>query len=97
MKIHILKIHPEYFKKVWDREKTFELRKNDRDFRAGDALILKEFPDNKKYGIRSIGANICYILEHYDGIEEGYCILQLNNIINNNILESKDVVLEVKL
>lgn len=43
MKIHELKIWPIYFEKVLSGEKTFELRKNDRDFQVGDVLILKEF------------------------------------------------------
>lgn len=43
MKIHELKIQPHYFEKVVSREKTFELRKNDRDFQVGDVLVLKEW------------------------------------------------------
>lgn len=40
---HILKIAPEYFKAVEDGSKTFEIRFNDRDFKKGDWVILKEY------------------------------------------------------
>ena len=41
--VHELKILPQYFEKVLDGSKTFELRKDDRGFEVGDILILKEF------------------------------------------------------
>ena len=40
-KIIELKILPEYFEAVKSGKKTFELRKNDRDFCVGDILILR--------------------------------------------------------
>lgn len=45
-KEHHLKIAPKYFEEVRSRNKTFELRKNDRDFKAGDVVYLNEWtPD----------------------------------------------------
>lgn len=38
--IHELKILPEYFEAVTSGRKQFEIRKNDRDFKVGDQLIL---------------------------------------------------------
>jgi hypothetical protein len=46
MKTHILKIHPEYFKEVKSGKKTFEVRLNDRDYKVGDLVILREFISN---------------------------------------------------
>ena len=41
--IHNLKTHPAYFKRLADGSKTFEIRKNDRGYQAGDVLLLEEF------------------------------------------------------
>lgn len=43
MKIHELKIYPQYFIEILNGNKTFELRKDDRGFEVGDTLILKEY------------------------------------------------------
>jgi hypothetical protein len=40
--IHQLKIESEYFRKIVEGVKTFEVRKNDRDFQKGDYLGLNE-------------------------------------------------------
>ena len=48
--IHNLKTWPEYFKLMIEGKKTFELRKNDRDFQVGDRLDLLEYnPDTQEY------------------------------------------------
>jgi hypothetical protein len=43
MKIHGLKTWSGFFTALKKGDKTFELRKNDRDFIAGDQLLLQEF------------------------------------------------------
>lgn len=47
---HELKILPQYYCRVADGSKTFEVRDNDRGFQSGDKVILKEWdpePINK--------------------------------------------------
>lgn len=60
--IHALKTLPEYFEAVRQNEKTFELRKNDRDFKVGDYLALNEW-DGEKYTGRSQLVKVRYILD----------------------------------
>ena len=43
MSKHELKIWPNEFKDTCSGKKTFEVRKNDRCFKIGDMLILREF------------------------------------------------------
>ncbi len=40
---HELKIWPQYYCRVSDGSKTFEVRENDRGFQPGDTVILKEW------------------------------------------------------
>lgn len=47
-RIHDLKILSEYYHAVKNGSKTFEIRKNDRKFKVGDIVVLKEF-DGKSY------------------------------------------------
>lgn len=61
--IHELKELPEYFEPVSERQKPFELRKNDRDFRVGDYLALNEWTKEGGYTGRALLARIVYILD----------------------------------
>lgn len=40
---HELKIWPQFYCRVKDGTKTFEVRKNDRNFQFGDIVILREW------------------------------------------------------
>jgi hypothetical protein len=56
---HILKIWPQYYCRVADGSKTFEVRNNDRGFQPGDIVFLKEWDNlaangNGKYTDRDI-------------------------------------------
>lgn len=43
MPTHQLKCWPEFFDAVASGQKTFEVRKNDRGYQAGDTLILRAY------------------------------------------------------
>lgn len=79
MKIHELKISPEYFEDVRWNNKRFELRKDDRDFEVGDMIRLFEYKDGKYTGRKTGVYEIRYILRNCPeyGLAEGYCILGL--------------------
>lgn len=42
MKLHELKIKKEYFNKIIEERKTFELRKDDRNYQIGDLIHFVE-------------------------------------------------------
>ena len=73
-KVHDIKIAATYYDDVVSGKKRFELRKNDRGYKAGESLNMLEFKDGKFTG-RTINADITYMLEDYTGLAEGYCIL----------------------
>lgn len=75
--IHELKILPEYFNEVMSRTKSFELRKDDRGYKIGDWLKLKEYEGGKYTGRESDYFRISYILKDCPeyGLMPGYCIL----------------------
>lgn len=75
VKTHELKILPEFYAQVLSGNKKWELRKNDRDFKVGDRIILKEWTDEKEFTGREYEARILYVFHggRY-GLEEGYCI-----------------------
>lgn len=80
---HELKTHPIYFEKVYHGFKPWELRKNDRDFKVGELVLLKSFdPDTQKFSGSFIKAMITYILKDCPqfGLADGYCILTLDKI-----------------
>ena len=73
-KVHEVKLAAMYYDDVKDGKKTFELRKNDGNYKEGDKLHMLEFKDGRHTG-RTISADIVYLMEEYTGLTEGYCIL----------------------
>ena len=80
---HSLKTHKLAFQAVWDGLKPFEYRKNDRDYKEGDDLILMEYDhESDTYSHRVIMTSVPFILYGGQyGISDGYCIMTLGNII----------------
>lgn len=76
--IHELKIFPEYYRAVLERRKTFEVRKNDRDFKVGDAVALREYdPYTDKYTGRIWYGDITYILDNDLYCKKGFVIMSI--------------------
>lgn len=84
MKVHELKILPEYYDVVRCGDKRFEIRKNDRDFHSGDILRLKEW-DGKEYTGEEIDVLVRYIYYGIDeyGLSEGYCIMSIDTMMHS--------------
>ena len=88
MQIHELKVHKNYVNPLLSGAKTFEVRRNDRDFQVGDILIMRPYDEKKQKYVSEESEfyyNVTYVLTGGKyGIEEGYCILgiQPNPAIN---------------
>ena len=83
--VHELKTWIEYFQLMISGKKSFDLRKNDRDFRVGHELLLKEYDkDSNKYTGRKLYFRITYVLQGEEaeafGLKEGFCILGLEKL-----------------
>ena len=79
--VHILKILPEFLAPLLTKEKNFEVRYNDRKYRAGDLLVLREWhPHSGLYTGRWMCAQISYILNDPRYCKEGYVVLGLKFI-----------------
>lgn len=77
---HDLKTLSEYLDAVGSRQKTFEVRRDDRDFRVGDLLTLREWDDGLcEFGPRWIACKITYVLRGDAalrfGVRPGFCVL----------------------
>jgi len=91
---HFLKTLPVYFDAVQRGDKTFEIRKNDRDFQTGDKLVLLEHkppvsvapgviaaPDSS--ALRELTARVSYVFHDTFGgfgLERGYVVLGLADV-----------------
>lgn len=80
---HQLKTIQPYFDQVMKGLKTFELRKRDRLFNAGDTLILKEY-DQKSgvYSGRELSAYVSHMMvdKDFNGIAEDWCIMSITGV-----------------
>lgn len=76
---HTLKTWPVYFDALWTGDKTFEVRKNDRNYMPGDKLLLQEYdPGRQTYLDRELHADVTYRMPGGRwGLAEGYCIMSL--------------------
>jgi hypothetical protein len=88
MKTHDLKSWPEFFVPVLEGKKNFELRKDDRHFRSGDTLRLREWePNTASYSGREVKKVVTFVLEGVGpggitplhGLSRGYVILAISD------------------
>ena len=79
MKLHELKIKEDYFYAIVRGEKTFELRRNDRDYQVGDLIHFIK-TDGLEYC--SYVFKITYVLKDVPeyGLDKDYCILGIKKI-----------------
>lgn len=77
--IHDLKTWPEPFAAVARGDKKHEIRRDDRDFKVGDYLHLREYdPETGAYTGRHLWRKIAYKTEGGTwSIPEGICVLSI--------------------
>jgi len=81
MGTHVLKTWPEFYQPIVCGEKTTELRKNDRNFKVGDELRLREFdPKTKRYSGHEASARIIGIILKSPGLTPDYCAISIKLI-----------------
>lgn len=79
MKIHELKVYPQFWPALASGEKPFEVRRDDRGYRVGDICRLREYDPTT--GIRSdavVDRVVTYILMPEDfplGVPPGFVVL----------------------
>ena len=75
--VHELKTWPEFFMDLAAGAKTFEVRRDDRDFQVGDILWLREWdPRSETYSGREVRRRITYRTEKGSPLaREGFVVL----------------------
>lgn len=78
---HELKSWPEHFAASSAGLKPFEIRRNDRDFRAGDHLTLREWiplgNGDGRYTGRDLQLVVIYVVRDAIGVQEGYVAMSV--------------------
>jgi hypothetical protein len=81
MKQHELKTWQPWFDDTLMGRKTFEFRKNDRDFQKGDRLLLREYnPHTETYSGTALAVRVTYIIKDAPDLPEGYCIMGIERL-----------------
>lgn len=83
MKAHILKCHPHFFAAIVEGRKTFEIRRNDRNYCVGDTFTLREY--DPSFGLTGKEAGpfeIAYLMtaEDFPAILPGFVIMGLGGL-----------------
>jgi hypothetical protein len=82
VRVHELKCWPDFFEKVVAGKKTFEVRRDDRNFMIGDRLLLREFEvkpaqEDSDYTGRECTVEVTYVMRGRPNnpIAVGFCVL----------------------
>lgn len=86
-KIHDLKCWPEFYAAIQSGAKRFEVRENDRDFRVGDVLILREWSnDAHVYTGQETWHRVTYMLTGGSfGLAPGFVVMSIEAISPHSV------------
>lgn len=83
-KTHDLKTVQPYFNDVSSGSKKFEIRKNDRNFKVGDLVVLREWNHKRQYASGYyIIVVITYIIKDNQYCKPGYITFCFNKLYSN--------------
>ena len=86
MSTHVLKILPKYFAQIRFGNKTFEIRRNDRNFKSGDVVELHEHLHDRFTG-EKLERVIGYICDYEQKV--GYVVFSLLEKNTYSIVRTK--------
>lgn len=85
MTTHTLKICKKYADAVMIGTKTFEIRKNDRNFKVGDKIVFDVVADEgydvraaARHQLNGVVYRIDYILDDFEGLAQKYVALAIS-------------------
>jgi hypothetical protein len=74
--VHWLKLNQEYYIPILSGSKTFEIRKNDRDYQVGDTVVLEVFEKGSyKREFSPIRRTIKYMTDYQQ--RKGYVVFSI--------------------
>lgn len=81
---HELKTVNPHFNNLELGIKTFEIRKNDRNYQVNDTLILKEYDlEKNEYTGKKLKFKVTHIINNFsEGLKENYCIMSIKKLLN---------------
>lgn len=97
MRVHEVKSWAEFFEQIKLKNRKHELRHNERDYKVGEYLLLREFDKDDGYTGRRMTVMITSItsddvpcaVSAY-GLNTGYCILSIEVMNETNRQDSSE-------
>jgi len=93
-KTHHFKTLPEPFEAMWQGQKPFEIRNNDRDYKLGDKFCSQEYdPIRMTFSGREIWGSITYFVGYEKwGLPAGLCVFGCGDLVNiDNVSAQKEL------
>lgn len=82
---HVLKVDFKYANAILNGKKSFEVRKNDRNFMVGDEVVFKVLIDKGSYAgaeaahpLNGFVYRIDYVLNNFEGLAQKYVAFSIS-------------------